>query len=84
MQPLTESKLSEYGVAYFLYTLHVSRSHVRVSSVVSALYLLLLKLVTRRYVELPPLIKAAFKDSPYDDKAEGYLVGAALQCEYVK
>jgi len=61
-------------VSYFLYPLHVSGSHLRITSVAAALHLAHLRLMTREYNAVPPLIKAAFKDVPYDDQIEGGLV----------
>ena len=65
--------------SYIVYPLHVSGSHLRLTSVVAALYLAYLRLMTREYALVPPLLLQAFKDTPYDQALESGLVSAIMQ-----
>ena len=62
--------VSETGLRYFLYPLHASGCHLRMPSIAAALYLALGRLMSNQLEMVPPLIEAAFKDTPYDEKSE--------------
>ena len=53
-------RVDEHGVRYFVYPLHASGSHLRIPSTAAALFLAYLRLVTRQYAAVPPLLEAAF------------------------
>ena len=65
--------------SFIVYPLHVSGSHLRLNSVVAALYLAYLRLMTRDYALVPPLLLQAFKDTPYDQELESGLVSAIIR-----
>ena len=63
-------EVRKHGKRVFLYPLHSSGSHLRTTSIADALFLALCRLQTRRYAMVPPLIDAAFKDTPYEKFVE--------------
>ena len=69
----------EYGRRYFLYLLHVSGSYLRTTTIEEALFLAYCRVMTRRFALVPPLIEAAFKDTPYERKREAHLVRWILE-----
>ena len=71
----------EHGIRCFMYPLHASGSYLRTNSIADALYLAYCRLITRRYAMVPPLIEAAFKDTPYEHRNEAPLVSWMLAIE---